>query len=463
MSSDESLPFANYHRASHVGTGSFGSVVIVYNDDGEEFALKLFANDDDEDDDDDSNPEAYKPLSLGALREISCLRLLRRQHDNIVSLVDIQAEWSDDEQGGAGTSGCLGMALPFYRDGSLGSAIDKKMFLPYPKKVKVEIAHSILSALVFLHDNGILHRDIKSDNILLESEPNERWKAILIDFSLAKPVSNVIWNGNGLNCVSNGIDWDDIEHTGEVGTMVYTAPEIMAQQSYGMPSDVYSVGVVLLELLLNQTFNAVKHKEAVSQINQAVNQLPVGVPFPNLVRSMLDHDPTQRPTARQAIEHPLFTEKFGLVVPPVKYVNVASILPYDLNTEEGENESPNVIINNGKKKNKVSENRIKLIDKVCNELESQHPITRHAAFEYSELLRQLNDDMDDTVPSQSLLDCVVLAHRFFELDLLDLNALARSGTGKFASWSLEDYVDNESTIFMLTDYCLYPRNVTLRK
>ena len=70
MTSGE-LPLERYHRASSIGEGTFGSVVTVYNDAGEEYALKLFLHEDD-DDEEQENP----PLDLGALREISCLRLL---------------------------------------------------------------------------------------------------------------------------------------------------------------------------------------------------------------------------------------------------------------------------------------------------------------------------------------------------------------------------------------------------
>ena len=114
------LPLERYHRASSIGEGTFGSVVTVYNDNGEEFALKLFAKEDEN-----------EPIDLGALREISCLRLLRdeNRHENIISLVDVQGSYTDleDEQDecGAGTGGCLGMALPLIAAGSVAERLEK--------------------------------------------------------------------------------------------------------------------------------------------------------------------------------------------------------------------------------------------------------------------------------------------------------------------------------------------------
>jgi serine/threonine protein kinase len=147
-----SLPGHTYHRASQLGSGTFGSVVVVYNDEGFEFALKLFNNDDEGD---HSDADSYRPpgaLNIGVLREISALRLLREYsgHVNIVQLVDVQTDWDDEEDGGAGTGGCLSIALPLYKSGSLQDAIKKGFFRSYPRKVKVAVAHGILSAVTYV-------------------------------------------------------------------------------------------------------------------------------------------------------------------------------------------------------------------------------------------------------------------------------------------------------------------------
>jgi hypothetical protein len=55
-----------YHRAQTLGAGSYGSVVAVYNDDGQEFAMKLFI------DDDDDEEECTPGMNIGALRRNIC-------------------------------------------------------------------------------------------------------------------------------------------------------------------------------------------------------------------------------------------------------------------------------------------------------------------------------------------------------------------------------------------------------
>jgi hypothetical protein len=67
--------------------------------------------------------------------------------------------------------------------------------------------------------------------------------------------------------------------------------------------------------------------------------------------------------------------------------------------------------------------------------------------------------LDDITQSQSLLDCVVLAHRFWETEVYNLKELDAAEKGAFGSWSLEEYIDNEATLFMIMDYCLYPRRI----
>jgi hypothetical protein len=88
-------------------------------------------------------------------------------------------------------------------------------------------------------------------------------------------------------------------------------------------------------------------------------------------------------------------------------------------------------------------------------------MTVQAAFCYSLQLSQLDDCLDNLRESQGLIDCVVLAHKFFEKELWALKSIEELDRGVFkqCDWSLADYIDNEGTIWMLMDFCLYPRKL----
>jgi serine/threonine protein kinase len=528
--SSGTLPFQQYHRTSHLGDGTFGAVVTVYNNDGEEYAMKLFMEDetteDQGNDDTESDYTPAQPISIGTLRELSCLRLLRGEnsHPNIIEMVDIQpkaicnddddddeyedvdGDNEDQEVRGAGTSNYIGMTLPLGKYGSLANAIQKNIFLNASKQQKVYIAHGLLSAIDYLHEScGIVHRDIKCDNILLDYNTHEdRWVPILIDFSLAKPINTIMWNSSAVKLTT--LDIENVQHTGEVGTLVYTAPEVILPTEKGFYDgkaiDMYSIGVVILELVQNHLFTAEKYKEALVQIQSALQTLPTNVPFPNLIRQLLHNDPQSRITARDALHHEVF-QKFGIVATttnPTKQVDIQTALPYGdamvftNNSDENDDMKGdhNVLVSKENKppvfkdtmetskakrfkgssssstKNKKYELRMKMIDRVLTALNSDHPLTRYAAFEYTVQYEQIEDSIDEVVgtktnsiPSQSLIDCCILAYRFHELQVLELPSDIVDSTVLFQHWDYDEYIDNELTILMILDYCLYPRTIAV--
>ncbi|GKY95562.1 P-TEFb-associated cyclin-dependent protein kinase Cdk9 [Mayamaea pseudoterrestris] len=457
--SSGTLPKHKYHRASQLGAGSFGSVVVVYNDDGEEYALKRFMMGPDDDSDQDGSHKSTWPVDIGVLRELSALRLLREKngHVNITHLVDIQTGWGSDsddcddddagtdkELAGAGTSGCICIALPLYKFGSLQDALERRFFCSCSRKVKATVVHGLLSAVAFLHDNRIIHRDIKPNNIMLQEDDGNGWRPVLIDFSLAKIMP-----------INEQPDSAPMKHTGEVGTTKYVSPEIVAREPYGLPSDLWSVGVVVLELLTDDIIIASKDRHAFSMIHTKLEQLDNGQPFPNLMYGLLRTDPNDRLTARQALQHALFGAKFHLEVPPVRVIDIAVALPLQLAVDDS-NDNKHMPIYAARKKDRVLNIRRKRINQICYNLDATSPSTSAAAYEYSRVLEQLDDTLDES-DAQGLLHCIVLAHRFFEVEVLDLEQLDENDRGAFANWSLDDYVDEESTLLIMLDYCLYER------
>ena len=90
-------------------------------------------------------------------------------------------------------------------------------------------AAEIILALEYLHDNGVIYRDVKPENILIDSEGHIR----LTDFGLSK----------------GGLDMSDGRTESFCGTTEYLAPEIINSKTYGYSVDWYSLGLVIYEML----------------------------------------------------------------------------------------------------------------------------------------------------------------------------------------------------------------------
>ncbi len=172
---------------------------------------------------------AIKLLHLGALagpqrtqRLLAEARAIGQlNHENVLKIFDT-----------IDTDGTPGLVLE-YADG--GTLSDRLAEGPLPPNEAVRIAIDVASGLAHAHENNVLHRDIKPGNILLSGEGNKTIVK-LADFGLAK----------------------DFERSTEltrsliVGTPTYMSPEQISgdNDAVSMPSDVYSLGVVLYEMLV---------------------------------------------------------------------------------------------------------------------------------------------------------------------------------------------------------------------
>ena len=92
----------------------------------------------------------------------------------------------------------------------------------------ISVTRDILSGLSYLHSNSLLHRDLKSENILIDDDE----KAIIGDFGSVKKIPE------GNNSVP-----------GSGHSLIYTPPESIILGLYGVPGDIYQVGMVLFQLL----------------------------------------------------------------------------------------------------------------------------------------------------------------------------------------------------------------------
>eukprot|EP00826_Nyctotherus_ovalis_P061634 TRINITY_DN878_c0_g2_i1.p1 TRINITY_DN878_c0_g2~~TRINITY_DN878_c0_g2_i1.p1 ORF type:complete len:146 (-),score=26.09 TRINITY_DN878_c0_g2_i1:432-869(-) len=123
--------------------------------------------------------------------------------------------------------------MQLMQGGDLYDYLEKREFKVSEERART-IAHSLATALFYLHSYGIVHRDIKLDNVLM-TDCTDSADSKLMDFGLSKMI--------GPN-----------EHCKEpFGTVGYAAPEVIGGKSYDKAVDIWSLGVVVYILLTGTT------------------------------------------------------------------------------------------------------------------------------------------------------------------------------------------------------------------
>uniref|UniRef100_A0A8C1NJN1 Serine/threonine-protein kinase PLK n=1 Tax=Cyprinus carpio TaxID=7962 RepID=A0A8C1NJN1_CYPCA len=149
-----------------------------------------------------------------------------------------------------------------------------------------------VSALKYLHDLEILHRDLKLGNLFV----NDSMELKVGDFGLAaklEPVSN--------------------RRKTICGTPNYLSPEVLNKQGHGWESDVWALGCVMYTMLLGKPpFETTNLKETYRCIREARYTIPTSLSLPakQLISGMLAQNPVDRPHLDDIIRHEFFTQGF---------------------------------------------------------------------------------------------------------------------------------------------------------
>ena len=270
-------PSKKYKPTKMLGSGSFGSVYEAMNTIFQNIvAMKVIKK--------DPNNE----LDEQEIRnEIDILKKL--SHPNIVKIYEFYISNSH-----------YYIVTEFCKEGELFSYIKNK----YSERQLAVLFYQVFSGLWYLHDNKILHRDIKLENIMIsqKEKDNETGEELfwvkIIDFGTAK-----IFEKNK-------------KEKDVVGSSYYIAPEVL-KQNYNEKCDTWSVGVILYMMLVGRApFDGKDDEEIICKINSAdynSNEPRLMKHSPevrDLVSKLLQKDTDKRYSAKEAIAHPWF-QKFG--------------------------------------------------------------------------------------------------------------------------------------------------------
>lgn len=183
--------------------------------------------------------------------------------------------------------------MEFFRGRSLQDWLQTHDRIPGPDILSV--AKQIADAIDFAHSRGIVHRDIKPSNILLQPDP--QGLVALSDFGVARVFG-------ALQRRITAVGRKEL-----VGSPAYVAPEAFEGREISKPSDIYSFGVVLYEMIAGkipfdefQGVYAILHAK-VSQDAPAIRKYRKDVPKKTAIRlaQTLSRDPDKRPKSARAV------------------------------------------------------------------------------------------------------------------------------------------------------------------
>lgn len=255
----------HYALYETLGTGSFATVKrAVKKATKEEFAIKVIKK------------SKLNPEELAVVHdEVEIMH--RIEHENCVKLYEMYESKRK-----------VYMVLEYLTGGELFDRIVQKG--SYSEKDASQLIKSIATAIKYLHGIGVVHRDLKPENLIYANEKSDS-PIKITDFGLAK------FNKTA-------------EMNTACGTPGYVAPEVLKNESYGSPVDLWSLGVILYILLCG--FPPFFH-DSTAQLYRQIKKGEYKFPDPywtdisqnakSLVSGLLAVDPNKRLTPDGVLSH----------------------------------------------------------------------------------------------------------------------------------------------------------------
>ncbi|KAF1749968.1 hypothetical protein GCK72_016513 [Caenorhabditis remanei] len=251
----------HYEIGVVIGKGNFSSVHLTKRkEDGTKCALKQVEK------------RAMRGKCFFVDNEVEMLSLI--QHDHIISIIDA---FSTENQ--------YFIVFEHAQYGDLYETIRKNGRIEEPDAAIITL--QVASALTYLHERNVVHRDVKPENLLLV----DKFSVKLCDFGLACHVLGPLYR--------------------ICGTPTYCAPEVLRETGYSTLCDIWSLGVVLYVMLVGYApFRAPDQTRLFKLIMQAKPNMDmpewkgISMKAKDLVSRLMNKSEDRRPLASQIVSHP---------------------------------------------------------------------------------------------------------------------------------------------------------------